>query len=403
MNAQAPDFPPTPGHTPAPAGPFRLRNLLLAAAAIAVPLVLVRACRSGTAPGADSRAARPVPVVLAPVRSGDFALNLAGLGTVTPQNAVTVRSRVDGQILRVAFTEGQFVHEGDLLVEIDPRPFQVQLAQAEGQRAKDESALRNAKADLQRFRSLLDQGILPRQQLDSQAALVDQFEAALRSDQGQVDNAKLNLAYSRITAPISGKAGLRQVDAGNMVRAADPSGLLTLTQVQPITVIFTIPADAIPQVAGPLRAGRRLPAQAFDRDFKTRLADGFLLAADNQIDAATGTLRLKALFPNEDALLFPNQFVNVRLRVDTLKGAVIAPTAAIQHNAQATFVYVHNPALGTVDLRPVEIRTTDGDEAVILKGLAPGEQVVVDGVEKLRPGSKVSTAPPDSGAGKAKP
>ncbi|MBK8726643.1 MAG: MdtA/MuxA family multidrug efflux RND transporter periplasmic adaptor subunit [Holophagaceae bacterium] len=346
-----------------------------------------------------------MPVVLAMVRKGDFDVNLSGLGTVTAQNTVTVRSRVDGQILRVAFTEGQFVHEGDLLVEIDPRSFQVQLTQAEGQRAKDEAALKNARADLQRFRTLLDQGILPRQQLDSQTALVDQFEAAVRSDQGQVDNAKLNLAYCRITAPISGKAGLRQVDAGNMVRAADPNGLLTLTQVQPITVLFSIPADAIPQVAGPLRAGRRLAAQAYDRDFKAILASGHLLAVDNQIDATTGTLRLKALFPNEDSALFPNQFVNVRLTVETLKGATLVPTAAIQRNAQASYVYVLNKADGTVELRPLVIRSTEGDEAVVLKGLAPGEQVVIEGVEKLRPGSKVSVVGPPEAAvpGKGKP
>lgn len=389
--------------TIAPLVRLRGRNLLIAAGGILLAVLLVRACRGGTAKTGDPRAARPVPVLVASVRVADFKVHLSGLGTVTPQNTVTVRSRVDGQILRVAFTEGQFVHEGDLLVEIDPRPFQVQLTQAEGQRAKDEAALKNAKADLQRFRALLDQGILARQQVDTQTATVDQYEAALRSDQGQVESARLNLAYSRITAPISGRAGLRAVDAGNMVRASDPSGLLTLTQIQPITVLFTIPADAIPQVAGALRSGRRLPALAYDRDGTTRLAAGTLLALDNQIDPATGTLRLKALFPNEDAALFPNQFVNVRLQVDTLKDAILAPAAAIQRNAQSTFVYVLNKADSTVDLRPVEIRATEGDDAVIAKGLTAGEQVVVEGVEKLKPGAKVSTDNPGAGPGKARP
>lgn len=384
-------------------GGFRGRSLLLSAGGLVLAALAVRACRAGTEGAAAARAVRPVPVIVAPVRIADFQVRLSGLGTVTPLNTVTVRSRVDGQILRVAFTEGQFVREGDLLVEIDPRPFQVQLTQAEGQRAKDEAALKNAKADLRRFRTLLDQGILARQQVDTQTATVDQFEAALRSDEGQVENAKLNLAYSRITAPISGKAGLRAVDAGNMVRASDPSGLLTLTQVQPITVLFTIPADAISQVADALRSGRRLQAQAYDRDGTTRLAAGTLLALDNQIDPATGTLRLKALFPNEDGALFPNQFVNVRLQVDTLKGATLAPAAAIQRNAQSTFVYVLNKADGTVELRPVEVRATEGDDAVIAKGLAPGEQVVVEGVEKLKPGAKVSTDAPGAGPGKARP
>ncbi|MFN8009974.1 MAG: MdtA/MuxA family multidrug efflux RND transporter periplasmic adaptor subunit [Holophagaceae bacterium] len=410
MNAIDPD--PTPSNpdarepreatSPAP-GWLRGRNLLFAAGGLILAVVAVRACRSGTRGAGDARAARPVPVVVAPVRVADFQVRLSGLGTVTPLNTVTVRSRVDGQILRVAFTEGQFVHEGDLLVEIDPRPFQVQLTQAEGQRAKDEAALKNAKADLQRFRTLLDQGILARQQVDTQTATVDQFEAALRSDQGQVESAKLNLAYSRITAPISGRAGLRAVDAGNMVRASDPSGLLTLTQIQPITVLFTIPADAIPQVSDALRSGRRLQALAYDRDGTTRLAAGTLLALDNQIDPATGTLRLKALFPNEDGALFPNQFVNVRLQVDTLKAATLAPAAAIQRNAQSTFVYVLNRADGTVELRPVEVRATEGDDAVIAKGLAEGEQVVVEGIEKLKPGAKVSTDAPGAGPGKARP
>lgn len=369
---------------------------------LVIAIAALWSCRAGGA-GADVKGARALPVVVGSARKGDIGVNLSGLGTVTPLNTVTVRSRVDGQILRVAFQEGQTVREGDLLVEIDPRPFQVQLSQAEGQRAKDEAALKNAKADLERFRSLLAQGILPRQQLDTQGATVDQLTAAIMSDQSLVDNAKLNLVYSHIAAPISGKAGLRLVDTGNMVRAADPNGLLTITQVQPITVVFTIPADSIPQVAEQFRSGRQLSVEAYDRDFKAKLATGSLLAVDNQIDPATGTLKLKALFSNANATLFPNQFVNVRLQVDTLKGVVIAPTAAIQRSAQSSFVYAVKPD-STVEMRPVEIQYTEGDSTVIRKGVSPGDVLVVDGVDKLRPGMKVNTGAGETpGSGKAKP
>lgn len=346
---------------------------------------------------------RPVPVLVATVRTGDMPLTLTGLGTVTPLDTVTVRSRVDGQLVRVAFTEGQQVQQGDLLAQIDPRPFQVQLMQAEGQLAKDQAAAKNARMDLARFHDLARQGILAQQQLDAQTSQVNQYEAALKADQAQVESAKLNLTYSRITAPISGRVGLRLVDAGNMVHASDANGLAVIAPVKPINVVFTIPADSIQRVMARSRQEARLPVEAYDRDLKQRLAQGELLAIDNQVDAATGTIRLKARFANQDGALFPNQFVNARLLVDTLKGTVLVPTAALQQGPQGAFVYVVK-ADGTVDMRIVETLATEGDDTALKAGLKAGEVVVTDGLEKLRPGSKVSIAKPEApGTAKAKP
>lgn len=344
--------------------------------------------RGGKKDGAVNPAGRPVPVAVATARKGDMAVQLTGLGTVTALNSVTVKSRVDGLLVRVAFTEGQMVREGELLAEIDPRPFQVQLMQAEGQYAKDLAASQNALADLKRLEGLVKQGIISRQQLDTQVSSVAQYEAALKSDQAQVESAKLNLVYSRITAPISGRVGLRLVDAGNLVRATDASGLATIAPVQPINVVFAIPADSIQKVMSQSAKGERLQVEAWDRDLKSRLAAGTLAAIDNQVDPATGTVRLKALFTNEDRALFPNQFVNVRLLVDTLRGVVIVPTAAIQRSPQGAFLYAVKTD-GTVDLRPVEVQGTAGDDSALGKGLAGGETIVIDGLEKLRPGSKV--------------
>jgi membrane fusion protein, multidrug efflux system len=284
------------------------------------------------------------------------------------------------------------VREGELLAEIDPRPFQVQLTQAQGQLAKDQAALQNARMDLKRFESLITDGLIPEQQLDAQKALVAQNEAAVESDQGAIDAAKLNITYSRITAPISGRTGLRLVDPGNMVRAADTNGIVVLTQTEPIAVVFTIPQDELPQVARKVRAGEKLPAEARDRDLSRVLASGELVTLDNQIDPTTGTVRLKAVFPNRDAALFPNQFVNVRFQIETVPRAIVVPAAAVQRGTQATFVYVVRPD-ETVAMRPIELRLVEGETAVIAKGLTAGENVVIDGMDKLQEGSKIAPRP----------
>ncbi len=391
MDAPFPDS--TPGSEvggTAPTFLTRWRLGLLVGGAIAVSAVILMS-RSTKHAGANAAAAanRTIPVLAAQARKGDMPVNLTGLGTVTALNTVTVRSRVDGQLVRVAFTEGQTVRQGDLLAEIDPRPFQVQLMQAEGQLAKDEAAFKNATMDQERFRSLVQQGILPKQQLDAQISMVNQAEGALKSDQAQVESAKLNLTFSRITAPISGRVGLRLVDPGNMVRAADPNGLAVIAPIQPINVVFTIPADSIQKVMAQSRKGIHLPVEAWDRDLKTRLASGSLAAIDNQVDTTTGTVRLKALFANADASLFPNQFVNARLQVDTVRGTVIVPTAAVQRSPQGAFVYVIKGD-GTVDMRTIDVQGAEGDETAVMRGLKAGELVVTDGLEKLKPGSKVS-------------
>ena len=255
---------------------------------------------------------------------------------------VTVRSRVDGQIMRVLFREGQLVRQGDVLVEIDPRPFQAQLTQVEGQMARDNALLTNARIDLDRYRTLLAQDSIAKQQLDTQEALVRQYEGTVKLDQGQLDNARLQLAYSRVTAPISGRLGLRQVDEGNVVRAGDTNGLVVITQQQPITVLFTLPQDNLPVVMKRVQSGERIPVEALDRDQnqKTPLGAGVLLTVDNQIDTTTGTVRLKAQFPNDDSRLFPNQFVNVRMLIDVRKDVTTVPSAALQRGARGLFVYV---------------------------------------------------------------
>jgi multidrug efflux system membrane fusion protein len=343
---------------------------------------------------------RPMPVLVAKAEQRDVAVYQDALGTVTPRNAVVVKARVDGQLLNLYFREGQMVKAGDLLAQIDPRPFEVQLAQANGQLARDKALLENSLIDLERYKTLLAQDSISKQQTDTQEALVRQYRGALAVDQAAVDTAKLQLTYARITAPISGRVGLRQVDPGNMIHSADTNGIVTITQMQPITALFNIPEDNLPAVIQRVKAGGPVAVDAFDRGQKVKLASGSLLTADNQIDPTTGTIKLRAEFKNDEGTLFPNQFVNIKMLVDVQKAATVIPTSALQRGRNGNYVYVvvNNES---VVLRPVKAGQADGESVPILSGVAVGEVVVVDGADKLRDGAKVKPTTPGAAASSA--
>ncbi|HUP96743.1 MAG TPA: MdtA/MuxA family multidrug efflux RND transporter periplasmic adaptor subunit [Usitatibacter sp.] len=344
--------------------------------------------------GGDPNRAQPVAAAVA--RTADVPVVQTGLGTATALRTVTVKPRVDGQLQSVAFTEGQLVKPGDLLAQIDPVPLQVALSQVEGTLARDAAQLNNARLDLERYQKLLTQDSIAQQQVDQQAALVRQLEGTVKVSQAQVDNARLQLSYTRITAPIAGRTGLRQVDAGNMVNGSDANGIAVITQVDPISVVFTIPQDTLPRVLARLSAGEKPPVEAWDREQKAVLARGVLATTDNQIDVATGTVRLKAQFPNPEGKLFPNQFVNVRMVVDVRRNVVVVPSAAIQRGAQGTVVYVVKED-NTVTLRPIVAGVAEGTVTEIVSGLQAGERVITDGVDRIREGAKVEVTEPGGG------
>jgi len=337
--------------------------------------------------GRGGGAAMTIPVAVAKAEVRDLPILLNGLGSVEAYNTVAVKSRIDGQLIKVNVKEGQEVKEGELLAEIDPRPYEVQLSQTQATLFKDQAALKDARLNLERFQQLYKDGVIPKQQFDTQGSLEAQLDGAVRADQAQVDTVKLNLAYTRITASVSGRIGLRQIDVGNMVHAADPNGLLVITQLQPIAVIFSLPQDNLQAVSQHMNKGK-IAVDAYSRDDQTKLATGSLTTIDNQIDTTTGTGKLKAVFDNRDRSLWPNQFVNVHLLLEVKKNNTVVPSAAIQRGPQGTFLYVVKPDK-TVAVQEVSVAFTQGDIAAIDKGLSPGEVVVTDGQDRLQANTKV--------------
>jgi len=328
-----------------------------------------------------------IPVAVAKAEVKDLPVVLNGLGSVDAYNTVTVKSRIDGQLVEVAFKEGQEVKQGDLLAVVDPRPYEVQLSQAQATLFKDQAALKDARLNMERFQQLYKDGVIPKQQYDTQTSLEAQLDGAVRADQAQVDNVKLNLAYTRITAPVGGRVGLRMVDVGNMVHASDPNGLLVITQLQPIAVIFSLPQDNLQAVAQHMRRGR-LQVEAYSRDDRNKLATGTLLTIDNQIDVTTGTGKLKAVFDNRDRSLWPNQFVNVHLQLEVRKNNTVVPAAAIQRGPNGSYVFTVKQD-NTAEMHPVTVAFTEGNFSAIAEGVRPGDRVVTDGQDKLQPGTRV--------------
>jgi multidrug efflux system membrane fusion protein len=388
-------------------------GLALVAVIAAAWYFYARQTADASANGAKAAAADVIRVVGAKATLGDIGVYLTGLGAVTPRNTVTIKSRVDGQLMQVLFQEGQTVKEGDQLFQIDDRPYKAQVAQYTAQKEHDQALLDNAKIDLARYETLWKQDSIPQQTLATQESLVKQDQGTVDSDQALIDTAQLNVTYCHITSPITGRVGLRLVDVGNQVQTSD-NGMLVITQIQPMTVDFTIPEDNIQPVLDKLNAGQTMTIEAYDRSNQKKLADGTLLTTDNEIDQTTGTLKLKAIFPNTKNELFPNQFVNIRLLVETKQNVTLVPVAAIQHGTQGAFVYVVDPAeknpptepggkaTQTVSLKTVEVGTIEGGNAEVVSGVQPGDIVVVDGVDKLQSGSKVILQMSDAGAAKPK-
>jgi membrane fusion protein, multidrug efflux system len=375
------------------------RVLVIAAVLLTFALLAWWLTPSGTRAPAGGRFATggPMPIVAGSAHSGDMPITLIGLGAVTPLATVTVQSQISGQIMHIAFKEGQRLKAGDPLVLIDPRPYQVALEQAQGALARDQAMLDNARIDLERYQTLWAQDSIAEQQLATQKAQVAQDAGNVKTDQGQIDAAKLNLTYCHITSPIAGRAGLQQVNVGNYVTSAEPNGLVVITQLEPISVVFTLPEDEIPAILKQLRAGKTLPASAYDRTDTRLLATGSLQSVDSQIDPTTGTIRLKAIFPNSDEALFPQQFVNVSLLLDTLHGATLVSQAAVQRGAPGAYVYVVN-ADQTVSVRKVTLGPGNASDIAVTQGLKPGELVVVDGADRLKEGAKVLVRSPTGAA-----
>ena len=358
----------------------------------------------GKGGGRGGRGGGVPPIVATKIRKGDIGVYYTGLGVVTPINTVTIKSRVDGELMSVSFKEGDIVHQGDTLAEIDPRPYQAQLTQFEGQLTKDQASLENAKLDLTRYQNLIAHNAVTGQQLDTQKSTVKQFEGSIKTDEGQIQSAKLNVEYSHIISPLTGRVGLRLVDPGNIVHASDPNGLLVITQLDPISVIFTIAEDQLQIVLKKWSAGQKLPVEAWDREMQRKISQGSLSTIDNQIDDTTGTLKLRARFANANNVLFPNQFVNARLLVQEKHGVLLLNTAAVQRNSQMTYVYLVQPD-STVTVRQIGIGVTEGDSTEITSGLVEGDVVAMTGVDKLEEGQKVvvhleGEQPGKSGGGK---
>jgi membrane fusion protein, multidrug efflux system len=376
-------------------------KLSIAAAALLAVIAVVWLVRAASSvPGKVRGAGLGLPVVAAHASRGEVNVTYDALGAVTPLATITVKSRVNGQLMRIGFQEGQIVHQGDFLAEIDPRPFEAALKQAEGALLRDQALLEEARLDQKRYERLVAQDSIAQQQFDAQKALVHQYEGTVKIDQGVVDTARVNLLYTRITAPVTGRVGLRLVDPGNYVQTSDAGGVVVITQIDPISVIFSVPEDNEPQIMARMMSGATLEVTAFDRSGTALLATGKVSTLDNQIDPVTGTVKLRALFDNKDLKLFPSQFVNARLLIDTLHDAVVVPSAAILRGAPGTYVYLINPDK-TVSVRVVTVGPSQGERQAIIAGLEPGESVVVDGSDKLREGAKV-TLPGAEDAGSSK-